>query len=208
MALVSTFKSLQPAKAVALIWIFKSSQLGQCPAQRWVSMRGWHHDMFNIEISNAFSFRFHWAAEQTGWSLPQIRNWWGKIREISLKWHKIAFFRPRAASCMWPVSPATWPSITRMAPWPRRSTPSWGRTFSLMLTVNIYNINKFQNHCHSWEQLPLWRWQVSSGRDIFLQNWLNTWRMASFFRTFCKPLKQAPVGSHAITSENSAERIR
>ena len=130
-------------------------------------------------------------------------------------------FRPRAASCMWPVSPATWPSITRMAPWPRRSTLSWGTSFPKrkQLIYNCWSLwnkdaelftssNNFQNHRHSWEQLPLWRWQVSSGKDIFLQNWFNASHIQSCFRTFCKPLKQAPVGSHAIASESSAERIR
>ena len=39
---------------------------------------------------------------------------------------EISTRRPRAASCTWPASPATWPSITRTGLSPRPSTQSWG----------------------------------------------------------------------------------
>ena len=42
---------------------------------------------------------------------------------------KISTPRPRAASCTWRVSPATWPSTTRTGPSPRPSTTSWGHYY-------------------------------------------------------------------------------
>ena len=108
-----------------------------------------------IIIINAFSFRFHWAAEQIGWGLPQIRNWWGKVSKILSKCKNIPF-RPRAASCTWRVSPATWPSITRTGPSPRQSTQSWGvgqlwfyiqtnvhTIFSWLFIIRILNTRDF-----------------------------------------------------------------
>ena len=215
MALISTFKSLQPAKAVALIWISKSSQLGQCPAQNWVSMRGCQRDMINIEIMH-FHLDFTEQLNRLAEAFHKYEIDEVKLDKYSKNDLKCPFLGPGlpAVCGLWVQQrgPALqeWPSgqdglhCHEVSVFPIYHCWSWWNKDVELFT----SINKFQNHCHSWEQLPLWRWQVSSGKDIFLQNWLNAWRNASFFRTFCKPLKQAPVGSHAITSENSAERIR
>ena len=144
-----------------VIWLF-----GQCIGHKRgvksivhlyvsIAVRLWTIIIAIIIIINAFSFRFHWAAEQIGWGLPQIRNWWGKVSKILSKCKNIPF-RPRAASCTWRVSPATWPSITRTGPSPRQSTQSWGvgqlwfyiqtnvhTIFSWLFIIRILNTRDF-----------------------------------------------------------------
>ena len=113
-----------------------------------------------------------------------------EIDEVKLEKYcqniKVSTRRLRAVSCTWPASPATWPSITRTGPSPRPSTQSWGRgktnvhklsswlfIIRILKMRDLTNTNQFQDHRYPWEQLPLWRWQVSSGMDVIPQKCHN-----------------------------------
>ena len=111
------------------LWLVKWEYLQQ--VNKWKVVSNYDFVMAP-KLFNYLNFcsRFHRAAQQAGWSFPQIWNWWGTILQgVNEMFQQITSFlsRLKAAKCMLPVNQAMFLSTTRMDLLPRLSTTSWSK---------------------------------------------------------------------------------